>query len=521
MRHLNFTIIWMQLIILTGCQLDNEPQKNIAFSDQEKIVLSKKDLKDKVKGGWAGQVIGCTYGGPTEFKWLGSMINDKVPIPWDENQMKFWYDQFPGLYDDVYMDLTFVSVFEKHGLDAPTKLHAEAFANAGYTLWHGNQAARYNILNGIEAPESGHYYNNPHANDIDFQIEADFAGLMSPGMINSSSKICDEIGHIMTYGDGWYGGVFIAAMYSQAFVSNDINFIVREALKAIPLESQFYKMISDVIEWHKLYPEDWKRTWFEIQQKWSFEHGCPDGVFKPLNIEASLNATYIVLGLLYGEADYGKTIDISTRAGQDSDCNPSNAAGILGTMIGYDNIPKYWKQGLDKVENVNFSYIDMSLLDAYDISYNHAEKMIAKHGGKILRDSVEIRYQKVIPVRFEESFAGLQPKEIISYQWPFDGKMIDNEEDEYEIEFEGAGIVISGYPSKAIYNSPNHNLKIEVYVNNEFTETLSIPTETLVRKTDIYWNYQLKNKNNTIKLVSSDIPSGYQVNFTSALIYSN
>jgi len=144
------------------------------------------------------------------------------------------------------MDLTFVDVFEKHGLDAPDSLHALAFAHAEYPLWHANQAARYNILNGIMPPASGHWKNNPHADDIDFQIEADFAGLMSPGMVNSAAAICDRIGHIMNYGDGLYGGIYVAAMYSLAFVHNDIEFIVEEALKTIPAESEFYQCIADV-----------------------------------------------------------------------------------------------------------------------------------------------------------------------------------------------------------------------------------------------------------------------------------
>jgi hypothetical protein len=33
----------------------------------EKIKITKDELLNKIKGGWAGQVIGCTYGGPTEF----------------------------------------------------------------------------------------------------------------------------------------------------------------------------------------------------------------------------------------------------------------------------------------------------------------------------------------------------------------------------------------------------------------------------------------------------------------------
>lgn len=81
-----------------------------------------------------------------------------------------------------------------------------------------------------------------------------------------------------------------------------------------------------------------KRTWFEIQKHHAEEIGCPDGVFHPLDIDAKINAAYIVLGLLYGNGDFTKTMEISTRAGQDSDCNPSSAGGILGTMIGYDAI---------------------------------------------------------------------------------------------------------------------------------------------------------------------------------------
>jgi hypothetical protein len=78
------------------------------------------------------------------------------------------------------MDLTFVDVFEKYGLDAPVDSLSNAFARADIMLWHANQAARYNILRGIKAPAADFWINNPHADDIDYQIESDFSGLMSP-----------------------------------------------------------------------------------------------------------------------------------------------------------------------------------------------------------------------------------------------------------------------------------------------------------------------------------------------------
>lgn len=67
----------------------------------------------------------------------------------------------------------------------------------------------------------------------------------------------------MCYGDGWYGGVYVGAMYALAFVSDDMEFVVTEALKTIPKESKFYQCINDVIGWHKQYPDDWQQTWFE------------------------------------------------------------------------------------------------------------------------------------------------------------------------------------------------------------------------------------------------------------------
>ena len=99
------------------------------------------------------------------------------------------------------------------------------------------------------------------------------------------------------------------------------------------------------IDLHKQYPDDWKRAWFEIQKKWAEDVGCADGVFAAFDIDARLNAAYVVLGLLYGQGDMTRTISIATRAGQDSDCNPSSAAGILGAIIGYSRSRRSGSRG--------------------------------------------------------------------------------------------------------------------------------------------------------------------------------
>lgn len=393
---------------------------------------------DKIKGGWAGKTIGCTYGGPTEFVYRGTWIQDYTPIQWPDHVIKWYFDHAGGLYDDVYMDLTFVDVFDRLGLDAPTDSFAKAFAYAPYPLWHANLAARENIKHGIMPPLSGHWKNNQHADDIDFQIEADFAGLMSPGLPVAAAGFADRIGHIMNYGDGWYGGVYVATLLSLAFVSNDIGQVVGEAVKAIPSQSRFHQCMSDIIAWHRLYPGDWHRTWWECQKKYGQDRGCPDGVFMPFDIDALINSAYVTIGLLYGNGDFSKSMEIATRCGQDSDCNPSTVAGILGTMLGYHNIPERWMANLLEVEDRPFAYTDIPLSRAYRMSFDQALKVISRNGGKVRKDEVVIPVQRPKAVRYEQSFEGFRPVDFINVG---SGSQAGAFSDRSVYHFTGSGIV--------------------------------------------------------------------------------
>lgn len=497
--------------LMSGCTATN-PTDGGGLPTEK--TLSTDVLQDKIKGGWAGQTIGVTYGGPTEFKYNGTFIQDYQPIPWYDGYLKKTMEETPGLYDDIYMDLTFVEVFERLGLDAPVDSFAHAFAHAEYSLWHANQAARYNILNGMKAPESGHWLNNPHADDIDYQIEADFAGLMSPGMPNAASAISDKIGHIMNYGDGWYGGVYVGAMYALAFVSDDINFVVHEALKTIPVESNYYKCMADVIKWHDQYPDDWKQTWFEIQRNWSEDIGCPKGTFSAFNIDATINSAYVLLGLLYGGGDFAKTLDIATRAGQDSDCNPATAAGILGTMIGYDQIPDQWKLGLAEAEDLDFKYTTMSLNKVYETGYKHALEMIKRNGGTVSDTEVTIAVQQPEPVRLEKAFENLYPTERI--EW---GKNLAA--GEHTFEFEGTGIVIGGNAVKRQNDLPHAVLEATLFVDGQEVETAKFPTDFVTRRLELFWKYQLPKGKHSVKIVVKDHSQGYELRATDYLIYSD
>ncbi len=480
---------------------------------QQTVTLSKDKLKDKIKGGWAGQTIGVTFGGPYEFGFQGTFIGDYQPLKWYDGYLKNTMVNNPGLYDDLYMDLTFVEVFEKYGMQAPVDSFANAFAHASYMLWHANQAGRYNILHGIKAPASGQWQNNPHADCIDYQIEADFAGLMSPGMPNTASAISDKIGHIMNYGDGWYGGVYVGAMYALAFTSADIQFVVKDALKTVPVQSEFYQCINDVISWHKKYPTDWKQTWLEVQKKWANDIGCPEGVFLPFNIDAKVNAAYVVIGLLYGNGDFTTTLEISTRCGQDADCNPSTAGGILGAVLGYDKIPAYWKMGLREAEDIDFKYTTMSLNKVYDISLKHALLNIEANGGKTNGNNVSIRTQLPVPVKMEKSFTGVYPVLKMPATW-------SAAKDAIHFEFDGTGFVLRGESAKW-GNNDGYVFEGMLYVDDKPAVAVPLPASFTTRRYELCWQYGLPKGHHTVQLKIGNPSAGHELRLQDVIIYSD
>jgi len=361
--------------------------------------ISLDEYLDKADGAWLGQMIGVTFGEPTEFRFQGKII----PFDLDdyykctgnrtkrEGYTKYTPDGAPD-QDDVYIELLFLYCIKQYGIDVTARQIAEEWLKRmNYErVWHANKAAHTNFMNGIWPPESGNPEYNKHADDIDFQIEADLFGIISPGMPHESNRWCDKVGHIMNYGDGVYGGMFVAGMYTVAFFETDVNKIVDWGLRCIPQESNYAKVINDVINWHKQYP-DWIDTWNELEKKWGNTDTCPDGKGKPFNIDAKMNGAYIVMGLLYGEGDFEKTMNISMRCGQDSDCNPSNAAGILGCSLGASGIPDKWKAPMkDFVHNISMKEIYPPKIFRRDIINTTAEitkQLIIKNGGKIATEN--------------------------------------------------------------------------------------------------------------------------------------
>ena len=421
--------------------------------------ISAEVLKDKISGGWAGKMLGVTYGAPVEFKAQCKTFED--PITWVPSDVIGSKEQ-----DDLYVQLTFLMTMDQCGIDAPAKKFQALFAKAGYELWHANVQARKNYFDSIFPPKSGHPDFNIHADDIDFQIEADYIGFMCPGMPQTARKLADKVGHIMNYGDGVYGGIFIGALYSNAYFESDIAKLIGKALLSIPEKSDYAKIVKDVILLHEHYPADWRASWKELEAKWGSVHICEAG--SPFNIDAKLNGAYVVMGLLYGEGDPHKSMEITARCGEDADCNPSNAMAVLGVMKGFSGLPKEYQQAVQAMGDTLFIHTSYSFNKAVNQTMKYARELALKNGGIANDRELKIKIQTPHPFKPEVAF----PKLVFDHKvtvfekdrWQFTGnwavykgqdednnnklfeeaKFSSQPGDEALLSFEGTGISVCG-----------------------------------------------------------------------------
>jgi hypothetical protein len=347
--------------------------------------LPVREFRDKMQAAWIGQMIGVGWGQPTEFSYQTQIMPaDKMPA-WQPE----WVNQHGN--DDCYVEMTFLKTLEDHGLSVSIRQAGIDFANSGYGLAHANLYGRENLRRGIAPPDSGHPKFTQHSDDIDYQIESDYSGIISPGLPNQAVALGETFGSLMNYGDGVYAGQFIGAMYSEAYFQTDMKQLVKTALKSIPAQSQYAEMVRDLLRWHEENPNNWEKTWQLVEKKYyddkNYRHGlCPgQDNSKTFSIDVKLNGAYVLLGLLYGNGDPDKTITIACRAGQDSDCNPSNAAGVLFATMGAAKIPPRFTEKLDL--KAKYSHSDYTLTKVYEVAEKLARDAVVRAGGRIEKNA--------------------------------------------------------------------------------------------------------------------------------------
>ncbi|MCX7426823.1 MAG: ADP-ribosylglycohydrolase family protein, partial [Planctomycetia bacterium] len=135
-------------------------------------------------------------------------------------------------------------------------------------------------------------------------------------------------------------------------------------------------------------PDDWLKTWTRVNDRYLKDlnyRRYPPGQGGESSIDVKLNGAYVLMGLLHGKGDPDLTPVIACRCGQDSDCNPSNAAGILFTTIGRRGLPERFTSALDP--KPIFSHTAYNFERLLAVCEKLAREAVVRAGGRIERDA--------------------------------------------------------------------------------------------------------------------------------------
>lgn len=153
-------------------------------------------------------------------------------------------------------------------------------------VYTAERAAYRNLVNGLQPPETATYVN-PYREWISAQIRADVWGYVTPGNPELAAELAYRDASLSHVKNGIYGGMFVSAMISTTFATNNIEEVIEVGLAAIPKESRLAEAIKDVITWSKQF-NDWRDTWNKINEKYGRCHF----------VHTINNAALVVTGLL-------------------------------------------------------------------------------------------------------------------------------------------------------------------------------------------------------------------------------
>lgn len=280
---------------------------------------------------------------------------------WSYEQIRDIYgelDGYPVNYRDFAADddsngpIFFVRALEDSGKWG--KIEAQDVARAllnyapyehGFFWWGGygvstEHTAYLNLRNGLEAPQSGSIEQNGRAaaEQIGGQIFIDTWGLAAPGNPDLAVALAEKAASVTHGGNGVYGGMFVAACISFAFLEQDIRSIIRKGLSYIPDHCEYSQVVHAVMDYYDENPDDWKSCYRYISRYYGYDR-------YPGACHIIPNTAVMILALLYGKGDFTNTLNICNRCGWDTDCNVGNVATIMGVRNGLEAIDyKKWRE---------------------------------------------------------------------------------------------------------------------------------------------------------------------------------
>jgi len=423
------------------------------------MIININDYRNKVLGCWMGKNIGGTLGAPMEWK---RQIND----------VEFYEQELHGEplpNDDLDIQLLWLLALEKHGVHLDAHVLSEYWLSYLTPDWgeYGNSKAYMRA--GLMPPLCS-IPNNPFKHSCGSFIRSEIWACIAPGAPDIAVKYAYE-DSILDHGagEGLYAEMFCAAIQSAAFVENDMYKLIDIGLSYIPDGCGVAKAVLTVMDCYKK-----GMSWLECRDEVLRLHrgqytlyagiserdremGFADG---ECGYGAPSNIAIIIIGWLYGEWDFSKSICIAVNCGEDTDCTAATLGSIFGIINGIDAIPQKWIDPIGrgiKTLVLDYCTLQFSLPENIDELSDRVERM-AKIALLTFKPKIELSQTEETLVTDAEKnalFSNGMHKDILAN---LNGPMYRFSECDFRVEYTD-GVFIKAGGSVRVMLKPQSKLK--------------------------------------------------------------
>lgn len=296
------------------------------------------DYSERVYAGVLGKIIGVYLGRPFEGWSYEQILAELGEIDYYVHEKRRVPLIVPD--DDISGTFTFLRALPDYGnsKDITPAQIGQTWLNylieKRTVLWWGGlgnsteHTAYLRLKNGIPAPRSGSMELNTKvvAEQIGAQIFIDGWGMVAPGDPELAADLARRAASVSHDGEAIYGAQVIAAMEALAFYESNLDRLIDAAVALIPHDSVIYRLIAQLREWYAKEPD-----WHEARRLLALDYGYDK---YGGNCHIVPNHGVVMLGLLYGQGDFQKSLLVTNTCGWDTDCNSGNVGCLVGIWKG-------------------------------------------------------------------------------------------------------------------------------------------------------------------------------------------
>lgn len=346
-----------------------------ALQGQPTQTFTADELGSRLQAAWLGRAAGCLLGKPVEkvpregirailesvgeypladyFTAQGVPAEVTERYPWNRaSRPTSLRENIQGMPEDDDLNYTMLnlSILERYGPGFTSEQVAQSWLEMMPVLsvFTAERVAYVNLLDYLKPPHSA-TRANPYREWIGAQIRADLWGYVHPGDPVAAAKAAFRDARVSHVENGIFGEMMMAAMVAQAFVSSDIDAVIRAGLGAIPADSRLAGAISQTLQLD--FNQPWDTILDALYQAFGHYHW----------VHTINNAALVVAALLYGGGDYQRSITAAVMGGWDTDCNGATVGSILGAMQG--QVPAQWTAPLGNQLRTSLKGFDHSRFD--------------------------------------------------------------------------------------------------------------------------------------------------------------